>query len=554
MRSFFEELIKEELNDYQIKLHNESIVTGRLPHSYKEHDKLFGEDNDTKVFPLHKSLASNAVDMDYESEHGRKNRAVAEAVAKAGHEVVNFNSNIASKSFKQPDGSVRQRHTSISSVLARNGHNELLKHYDAHRGLQNHNDFEIVMTRKPHDITGVSTGRKWDNTSCLRLPTGVHDTTGAVKGGGIEWKNLHNEHKHGTIAAYLVHKGDHGIKNPISRIMVKRFVPSELHKSPNADTPEGFSKSIWRPEIRKAYGAKSTDFEESVKQLVSAHYPAAKKTTYMKHHEVYDDHEEMNTFHHSSNKSTRDNSFTKNSNGELHSIDGKPSMVTKTGYGYREATHFNGNRHSYNDKPSESAYGADNKPISHTWHEHGLEHRDGDKPAEILYHSGSNQPHHEHYKKYGELHRNPLLGAAHTTYSRTGEVQEQTHAMHGIEHRPVEHGASYTSSFNNDYRYKEYGKLKSPAPMKPSSVVNSHYGGEEVTFHDQPDGTNLKVSPSRSVIIHNLPNGNARHINLEKGKVTDSVTGEIGMPISDAHKEFYGKYLEASKAHLHKLP
>lgn len=143
-----------------------------------------------------------------------------------------------------------------------------------------HNNLEVVVSRHPYDVAGMSTDRGW--TSCMRMgtPTGnPHEDRDPANhyGGGINKEYLPHEIKHGTHVAYLVNKGDHEVKNPIARIALKPY------HSPK------YEHTILRPE-GTTYGSPASSFEHTVNQWVNHHFPMKDEhETYHKNDDVYDD-------------------------------------------------------------------------------------------------------------------------------------------------------------------------------------------------------------------------------------------------------------------------
>jgi len=80
-------------------------------------------------------------------------------------------------------------------------------------GVKIKNDaFNIVFSRHPYDIGGMSTDRGW--TSCMNLYSGSNKRF--VK------KDVEN----GTIIAYLIKKDDTNIKHPLARVLIKPHIKS----------------------------------------------------------------------------------------------------------------------------------------------------------------------------------------------------------------------------------------------------------------------------------------------------------------------------------------
>jgi hypothetical protein len=123
---------------------------------------------------------------------------------------------------------------------------------------------------------------------------------------GNQSDQLEQDIKYGTHAAYLVHKDDHDIKNPVARVMLKPF------KSEDSD------HTILRPE-QKVYGVSTRkagdagnviknkaqeDLLHTLTQWSDKHYPAKPAEVYRKHHGVYDD--DMHTLHYDKSQKTLD--------------------------------------------------------------------------------------------------------------------------------------------------------------------------------------------------------------------------------------------------------
>jgi len=122
---------------------------------------------------------------------------------------------------------------------------------------------EIVISRHPHDVAGMSTDRAWD--SCMDMDHGENNDF------------LPKEIKNGTHVAYLVNKGDHEAKEPIARIALKPF----HHEKDKSDT-------ILRPEGR-TYGHGGDAFGASVRGWTEHHFPLKEKAVYQKAKTSYDD-------------------------------------------------------------------------------------------------------------------------------------------------------------------------------------------------------------------------------------------------------------------------
>ncbi len=120
---------------------------------------------------------------------------------------------------------------------------------------------QIVITRNPYDVAGMSTDRGW--RSCMHMVDGCNR------------HYLPNDIKHGTLTAYVTTVGDDGIKSPIGRINLKRFVS-------NRD-----GSSIFRQETA-SYGTIPTNMKANLKEWATTNYPS-RSGIYQKHSSLYND-------------------------------------------------------------------------------------------------------------------------------------------------------------------------------------------------------------------------------------------------------------------------
>lgn len=87
---------------------------------------------------------------------------------------------------------------------------------DPQRAAGKSSDKMVVISRHPYDVAGMSTGRGWK--SCMTLENGDIDLKK-----GDKRQYVMQDVKNGTIIAYLIHKHDKNIENPISRLLIKPF-------------------------------------------------------------------------------------------------------------------------------------------------------------------------------------------------------------------------------------------------------------------------------------------------------------------------------------------
>lgn len=79
-------------------------------------------------------------------------------------------------------------------------------------------EFTCVISCHPYDILSMSTGRRWDMTSCMRL-----DQPGVARGGSNQHM-VKNDIAEGTLVAYAISPKDTNINKPHARLLIKPFV------------------------------------------------------------------------------------------------------------------------------------------------------------------------------------------------------------------------------------------------------------------------------------------------------------------------------------------
>lgn len=86
------------------------------------------------------------------------------------------------------------------------------------------NKYTCVISCHPYDIIGMSTGRSWDQQSCMRLGAGnklnPHYNDGSD---GAHKDYLENDVAEGTLVAYAIKNGDTNIREPDARVLIKPF-------------------------------------------------------------------------------------------------------------------------------------------------------------------------------------------------------------------------------------------------------------------------------------------------------------------------------------------
>lgn len=78
------------------------------------------------------------------------------------------------------------------------------------------NDYVCVISAHPYDVIGMSTGRRWDDTSCMRL------AQPGVRGGAFQ-STVRHDVAEGTLVAYAISPNDKNINKPHGRLLIKPF-------------------------------------------------------------------------------------------------------------------------------------------------------------------------------------------------------------------------------------------------------------------------------------------------------------------------------------------
>lgn len=140
--------------------------------------------------------------------------AVRHALRVAGYRVSDY---LAKKCVKIKDKEQKNFYN-IGKVIAKDSVAKAA--FDNDPQLQNSNSegFQVVVSCHPYDIIGMSTGRDWDQTSCMRLKDGRE----GVKDGAYK-EHLENDVAEGTLVAYAIRVGDDNIKQPLCRCLLKPF-------------------------------------------------------------------------------------------------------------------------------------------------------------------------------------------------------------------------------------------------------------------------------------------------------------------------------------------
>nr|DAF93722.1 MAG TPA: hypothetical protein [Myoviridae sp. ctshb19] len=141
--------------------------------------------------------------------------SVRKAVAKAGYRITDY---LAKKCVKLADKE-QKNVFNIGKVIAKDPVAKAA--FDNDPQLQNSktSEFTMVVSCHPYDIIGMSTGRDWDNMSCMRLRDNRANYTD-----GINKHYLEHDIAEGTLVAYAVRTNDLNVQEPLGRCLLKPFL------------------------------------------------------------------------------------------------------------------------------------------------------------------------------------------------------------------------------------------------------------------------------------------------------------------------------------------
>jgi hypothetical protein len=184
----------------------------------------------------------------------------------AGYELVNYKGGLAKpiggknsyRIMKIINGSMEQEKKEIEEQKAsgiiselsaqnklkyiKNFYDDLISLFQNDPARASGTQFYTVISKNPHDLASISTGRSW--TSCMNLITGSNKAT--------VWCEL----KNGGFVAYMIRADDMDVQKPLARILIRRF--DRRRKS------TGEIQSVAVPED-VVYGSDNPDFVKLVK-------------------------------------------------------------------------------------------------------------------------------------------------------------------------------------------------------------------------------------------------------------------------------------------------
>jgi len=162
----------------------------------------------------------------------RSNPEVESFVKSQGYEIEDYLTGIASKDNGK-------RKVRIGKLLAKEPELKKLFDNDSSRN-SSQSEYVVVISRHPYDIAGMTSGRAWEDESCMNLETGKKREYVPI------------DIKEGTLVAYLIKNTDKNIESPAARVLIKPFVSIDG------------SKDIAFGVEDKVYGKPSPEFQQTV--------------------------------------------------------------------------------------------------------------------------------------------------------------------------------------------------------------------------------------------------------------------------------------------------
>lgn len=470
------------------------------------HDDLFERFN--------KDKNSSRIIIPLKSQHAQYNHEVAAHIhTNGGWTVDDYEKGTAVRKMTTKRGHAKVEKKSIAKILSETGGDEKMSttvesgvtkqrsllhifNNDPIRKGGTKSGMQVVISRDPYDIGGMTSGRSWES-SCMRLPHGRNKTSG-----GEYYDSIKDDLAHKTLAAYLTHSGDNDIKSPLSRVLLKRHTNSEGH-------------DIWRPET-KVYGDKNDAFSDTVDDFAEKEFPAVNGHTYKKNADLYHDDEDARKANIVGKTYTRTTPIedvlkkyklkgtvkSKSTNvlGHLHSENGEPSLVIHTNTGKHSFWHNHGELHNDNGPAYTYEENHDNGNVAHRGELHfknGELHSSNEIPSikrESFDESGTPTNVEQSFHKFGRLHNGTMAGFASAAIGKNSISISKK--VYGVDHTDNDEPSHYTrvsmdgeNLDNEHYVWHNNGKVVRTKRLTydldgDNQVLHSH----EEHNHDAKEG------------------------------------------------------------------
>ena len=398
-------------------------------------------------------------------------------LARNGWGVGDYINGIGYRDTIDRDGNPKREIKKIGKILQDTGANEIkhnkltmkhepqsiLKFYNNDPVRNSKSNTNIVISRNKEDIAGMSSGRSWEATSCMRLPfsssndPACHDTLD-------QHKHIKHDLINSSLAVYATRNGDDDIESPIGRVTVKRY---ESTKKVN-----GIKHSIYRVGSQE-FGNVPHGFTDQVNQIMSNYYPAKVGFEYKLAKGLYKENHQSDTIPPIKTGLHNDLYGIKNYNsrGQLH------DYVDENGVKQPAVKYKDGDFIHYKDGVIHNEDGIAQRNSDVNYHYiNGELHREGDLPAI------------DQSNKRREYH---VGGVAHRANGKPQHIvnnsylKQTTFKEYGLEHRegglPSHH--EIDSSGNSEIRYKIRGQFNAIDNKTPSHTIKTSSGNIYKLFH-----------------------------------------------------------------------
>ena len=491
-------LLEVKLTPYQSDYRDDMKMEGefysdKLPADY--HDEVFAKYNDGDknaqriVLPMGaKSLAV-------------PNMQVLSHLAKHNITVHDYGNNIALEKIKTKQGE-KIRPIKISKALEMtNAPEDLQKTFINDANRRKDKDVQLVISRHPDDIGGMSTGVGW--VSCQTMPSYHGDPNVSEY-----HRCIVHDFRHGTLAAFVTRKGDDNVESPISRTLIKRFIsPDKKH-------------SVFRT-TGNFYGSGNAALAD-VQHFAETNYPITNDEEYTLAPQLYPEGKKI---------------FSKADNKESQSLyEAKIHMISKA--------HFFPDFHNLSGRASQLT-------INHNTDEKGALHSTDTTPAiHVTAPSGHTLTMHFHH---GELHHDSEPSIIEK--DPEGNITSYAHFKYGKLHSPQDGSPSVVTKRINEGKVKslemkwhKFGMLHSD--LNSGVAIFSHKESEPGVFVTQLDKKVYDITPEEGVrreLYFNRANGADTHI--IHGRFTSQDTGNVLTEVNHRYKE--GKLSETVEMITH---
>ena len=235
---------------------------------FKEHIKGWNRDRYKDLFmsgEWETNRNATRIYLPLETEQVHAPKPIEKALKKAGYKVHDYRKGLA-QSIQDPN-----RKMKIGKLLAK--YPNLVKKMQNDPRRQGKSDYEIVISRHPYDLLGMSTNRGWE--SCMNLSRGEAQ------------RYIPMDIKHGTIIAYGIKKGktpeeirnQRNLKEPVCRVLIKPFINIEdendiilgIENAVYGTSPPGFERAVmeWVDDIEQTDTLEKTIVVKAAKGLYS---------------------------------------------------------------------------------------------------------------------------------------------------------------------------------------------------------------------------------------------------------------------------------------------